>query len=102
MRFTYSRAQRYGSNAKMLARAHFCRSKGDFLEAIARLLRCRLSELCYDSMFKVSLVGNILFGWRGAAPAISVESSPQGIYQVEWAILLDIVTAGGFIIGMFP
>lgn len=32
---TYSRAQRYGSNARMLGRAHVCRSKAVFLGAIA-------------------------------------------------------------------
>ena len=30
----YSRAQRYGSNAKIFGRAHFDKSNADFLEAI--------------------------------------------------------------------
>lgn len=34
--FTYSRAQRYGSNARILGRAHVCRSNSVFLEAIMR------------------------------------------------------------------
>lgn len=33
-RVTYSRAQRYGSNARMLGRAHVCKSKAVFFGAI--------------------------------------------------------------------
>lgn len=31
---TYSRAQRYGSNARMLGRAHVCSLKAEFFGAI--------------------------------------------------------------------
>lgn len=34
MCFTYSRAQRYGSNARILGRAHVCRLNGDFCEVM--------------------------------------------------------------------
>lgn len=34
MCFTYSRAQRYGSNANILGRAHVCKLNAVFLEAI--------------------------------------------------------------------
>jgi len=53
MRFTYSRAQRYGSNAKMLGRAHVCRSKGNFVGAIIRLVLVKMSLSDYDSMFEM-------------------------------------------------
>lgn len=35
MRLSHSRAQRYGSNANILGRAHVSRLKADLLEAIA-------------------------------------------------------------------
>jgi hypothetical protein len=63
MNITYSRAQRYGSNARILARAHVCRSNGDFLEAIVRLLWLVLIKFGYDSMYKVKSRGT--FVWRG-------------------------------------
>jgi hypothetical protein len=37
--FTYSRAQRYGSNARMFERAHFCKLNAEFFDAIVVLWR---------------------------------------------------------------
>lgn len=63
MRFTYSRAQRYGSNARILGRAHFCRLNGEFREA---MLRGRIEGWVkvYDNRV---LVGNFLAGSASAA-----------------------------------
>lgn len=53
MRVTYSRAQRYGSNARMLGRAHVCRLNGDFVGAIVRLWIWRGEFGCYHTMFEI-------------------------------------------------
>ena len=37
---SYSRAHRYGSNARMLGRAHFCRSNGNFFSDIFQKIGC--------------------------------------------------------------
>lgn len=59
--FTYSRAQRYGSNAIILGRAHVCKSNDVFLGAISSVVGERTR---YDLVAGAG--GDFLKEYRGA------------------------------------